>query len=152
MSVNFGLFLCLLIIFNNEVIKIVSNKPSSKVRNVYFVSHLTCKVEILSFHCTTRRADSRALEVIQKGVIVCRLLRHALFAATLVALAGDAELNPGYRSLADVRKARGLKIAHLNARSLRYKMDSLRMEGIDTKSIDVLSLSETWLDQSKTLR
>ena len=148
MSVNFSLFLCLLIIFNNEDLKIVSNKPSSRPMNVYFVSQLTCKVEIHSFHCTTRQADSRPLGVFQKSVIVCNLLQHALFAAILVALAGDVELNPGFRSLADVRKARGLKIVHINIRSLRYKMDSLRMEGIDTKSIDVLSLSETWIDQS----
>ena len=68
--------------------------------------------------------------------------------STLLALAGDIELNPGYRSLVDVRKTRGLKIAHLNIRSLRQKTDMIRLEGLDNKTFDVLTMSETWLNGS----
>ena len=66
----------------------------------------------------------------------------------LIALSGDVELNPGYRCLADVRKAKGLKIAHFNLRSLRNKADMLRIKGLDSKTVDVLTLSKTWLDLS----
>ena len=68
--------------------------------------------------------------------------------STLLALAGDIELNPGYRSLVDVRKTGGLKIAHLNIRSLRQKTDMIRLEGLDNKTFDVLTMSETWLNGS----
>ena len=58
------------------------------------------------------------------------------------------QTNPGYWSLDDIRRTRGLKIAHLNIRSLRQKIDSIRLEGLDNKTIDILSLSETWLDDT----
>ena len=80
--------------------------------------------------------------------MLCKLFQHACFALTLIALAGDIESNPGYLTLDDIKTTRGLKIAHLNIRSLRNKTDSLRLEGIDNKTIDVLTLSETWLDSS----
>ena len=64
----------------------------------------------------------------------------------LIALAGDIESNPVYQTLDDIRNTRGLKIAHLNIRSLVHKTDSLRLEGIDSKTVDILTLSETWLD------
>lgn len=40
----------------------------------------------------------------------------------------------------DVRSLRGLRIAHLNIRSLRNKSDSLRLEGLDNRTIDILTL------------
>ena len=75
-------------------------------------------------------------------------MQHASLAFALLALAGDVEINPGYRSVADIRKCRGLKIAHLNIHSLRQKTDSLCLEGLDNKTIDILTLSETWLDDT----
>ena len=81
-----------------------------------------------------------------KAVILCKLFHRACFALALIALAGDIESNPGYQTLDDIRNTRGLKIAHLNIRSLVHKTDSLRLEGIDSKTVDILTLSETWLD------
>ena len=68
-------------------------------------------------------------------------------ALILITLAGDVGLNPGFRRLVDVN-TRGLKVAHLNVRSLRNKVDLLRLEQFDDIAIDVLTLSETWLDSS----
>ena len=68
-------------------------------------------------------------------------------AFALIVLSGDVEPNPGFRCLADIKKTRGLKIAHLNIRSLRNKTDSLRLE-LRNNSIDVLTLSETWLNST----
>ena len=112
-------------------------KPLSNSSNLYFASQEACRVDIRSFH---------AVGAFQKGFITCKLLLHASLALALIALAGDVELNPGYRSLEDVRSSRGLRIAHLNIRSLRNKLDSLRLEGLDNRTIDILTLSETWLD------
>ena len=78
--------------------------------------------------------------------MLCKLFHRACFALALIALAGDIESNPGYQTLDDIRNTRGLKIAHLNVRSLVHKTDSLRLEGIDSKTVDILTLSETWLD------
>ena len=78
--------------------------------------------------------------------MLCRLFHRASFALALIALAADIELNPGYQTFEDMKTTRGLKIAHLNIRSLKNKIDALRLEGIDNKSVDVLTLSETWLD------
>ena len=66
----------------------------------------------------------------------------------LIFLSGDTELNPGFQTLKYIKSTRGLKIAHLNIRSLRNKTDALRLEGIDNKTIDILTLSETWLSDS----
>ena len=78
--------------------------------------------------------------------MLCKLFHRACFALALIALAGNIEFNPGYQTLDDIRNTRGLKIAHLNIRSLVHKTDSLRLEGIDSKTVDILTLSETWLD------
>jgi exonuclease III len=66
----------------------------------------------------------------------------------LIRLSGDVELNPGYVNIEDIRNTRGLKISHLNVRSLRNKVDILRLELTNESSFDVLTLSETWLDAS----
>jgi hypothetical protein len=80
-----------------------------------------------------------------KPKVGCHLLKATLIASCLILLGGDISQNPGpgYRSLDHIRKSRGLKIAHLNIRSLRHKTDSLRLEGFDTKTFDVITLSET---------
>ena len=44
----------------------------------------------------------------------------------------------------DLEKAKGLKLAHLNVRSLINKVDKLRLL-LDNSDIDVFSVSETWL-------
>lgn len=98
-----------------------------------------------------RKKDHRSkflsnFRAFQKGLITCKLLLRASLALALIALAGDVELNPGYRSLKDMRSSRGLRIAHLNIRSLRNKLDTLSLEGLDNRTIDILTLSETWLD------
>lgn len=80
--------------------------------------------------------------------MLCKLLQRGSVALVLIILSGDVEVNPGFMSLDDVKSIRGLKIAHLNVRSLRYKSNLLRLEGLDNNTIDVLTLSETWLDES----
>ena len=47
-------------------------------------------------------------------------------------------------SLTDLKKQKGLKIVHLNIRSLFKKKDSLEYDLLDG-STDILGLSETWL-------
>ena len=147
MSVNFGLLLCLFLILDSIKQDESLMKSLSNSSNLYFASQKACRVEIQSFHSLARRpAKHQEVGAFQKGFLTCKLLLHASLALALIALAGDVELNPGYRCLEDVRSSRGLRIAHLNIRSLRNKSDSLRLEGLDSRTIDILTLSETWLD------
>ena len=152
MSVNFGLLLCLFLILNGIKQDKTLMKPLSNSSNLYFASQEASRVEIQSFHSLARRpAKHQAVGAVLKGFITCKLLLHASLALALIALTGDVELNPGYRSLEDVRSSRGLRIAHLNIRSLRNNSDSLLLEGLDNRTIDILTLSETWLDEDSNV-
>jgi exonuclease III len=65
-------------------------------------------------------------------------------------MAGDIELNIGPMPSLNGFKARGLFIAHLNVHSLLGKLDELKLliTSNNSKSFDVLTLSETWLNTS----
>ena len=47
----------------------------------------------------------------------------------------------------ELPKVRGLKVGHLNIRSMRNKMDDLRIL-LECDHFDILTMSETWLDKS----
>lgn len=145
-----------LVIFLFLVLHSKANNPCEVVHDGYQALVIATNAYqriYLSRNATVRRKHSRQkLQVPPslKATICCRLLRATLIASCLVLLSGDISPNPGpgYRSLDDIKRNRGLKIAHLNIRSLRHKADLLRLEGLDTKTLDILTLSETWLDQS----
>lgn len=67
-----------------------------------------------------------------------KLFHRACFALALIALAGDIESNPGYPTLDDIRNTRGLN-------SFKHTKSRTRLEGIDSKTVDILTLSETSL-------
>ena len=104
--------------------------------------------EVAYLSSRNKPITSQDLNGFQKGYLLCKLIQRTSLALALIALSGDVEPNPGFLSLDHIKMTRGLKVAHLNIRSLRNKIDSLRLEGLDSKTIDVLTLSETWLDDS----
>ena len=117
--------------------------------DIYFASQMNCRYEILDFSVHRNKPQRRCiLNGCQKGIMLCKLFHRASFAMALIFLSGDIELTPGFQTFKDIKSTRGLKIAHLNIRSLRNKTDALRLEGIDNKTIDILTLSETWLSDS----
>ena len=67
-------------------------------------------------------------------------------AANLIIFANDVSLNPGPGSPLP-SEMKGLRVFHLNIRSLRNKMDELQLF-CDGNKPHVLSLNETWLDDS----
>lgn len=149
LSANLCVFLCIYITLEFFRFSDVYENTLLNDRETYFVSQMNCRAEVAgaSFHRnepTWRQESNGRL----KSVMLCKLFHRACFALTLIALAGDIEINPGYQTFADIKSTRGLKIAHLNIRSLANKTDSLRLEGINNKTFDVLTLSETWLDSS----
>lgn len=68
-----------------------------------------------------------------KGSVSIQWLRLLLF------LCGDVEVNPGPTPTTD------LKIVHINARSIRNKMQLIQSE---YHNIDIITVSETWLSET----
>ena len=50
-------------------------------------------------------------------------------------------------SFGDLEKSKGFKLVHLNVRSIPKKIDQLRIL-LDNAKLDVLTISETWLNKS----
>ena len=83
----------------------------------------------------------------------CRLILYVAIAAMTIYLSGDVESNPGPASINmasntqqyhSFLKSQGLKIAHLNIRSILGKMDTLKIS-LNENPFDILTISETWL-------
>lgn len=80
-----------------------------------------------------------------KLVLATKLLKITL-AASLVLLANDVSPNPG-PGPSQPLKEKGLRIFHINICSLRNKLNEVRLF-CDKHKPHVLSLNETWLDDS----
>lgn len=148
LSVNFCLLLCIIMILDSPKFTASWNCTHSNDSDVYYVSQMNSKTELANFPSRSKTTQRHDLNDFQKGFVFCKLVKRTYLAIILIALSGDIELNPGFLMLDDMRKTRGLKIAHLNIRSLRHKVDSLQLEGINNKTVDILTLSETWLDST----
>ena len=78
------------------------------------------------------------------------IVKISLAAYYLVLLSGDVNPNPGPVSNShnfEFPKARGLKLAHLNVRSLVNKIDDVRCF-IDKNPFDIFTISQSWLNSS----
>ena len=95
------------------------------------------------FHALSSRnkpTTGQDLSRFQKGYLFCKLIQRPFLALALIPLSRDVELNPSFLNLDDINMTRGLKIAHFNIRSLRNKTDAICLDGINTKTIDVLKV------------
>ena len=78
-----------------------------------------------------------------------RLFINTSIAIILLCLSGDIESNPDHVFEIPGCLKRGLKVSHLNVRSLLPKIDSVCMF-ISKNPFDVFTLSETWLKPTVT--
>ena len=81
-----------------------------------------------------------------KLIKACKLIQYSILAALIIA-AGDVSPNPGWTCSALNQK--GLKIAHLNVRSLPRHFDEFKILMHDNP-FDVICLTETWLNSTWT--
>jgi len=81
-----------------------------------------------------------------KKLVLARKLLNITLTASLVLLANDVSPNPG-PGPSQPLKVKGLRILHINIRSLGIKLTDLRLF-CDKHRPPVLSLNETWLDDS----
>ena len=77
-----------------------------------------------------------------------RLLSNSSVTVLLLMLSNDISSNPGPSNLGQaLPEACGLKISHLNVRSLFPKMEEIRML-LKDQPLDIFTISETWLNGS----
>lgn len=149
LSANLCVFLCIYITLEFFRFSDVYENTLLNDRETFFVSQTYCRAEVAgaSFHRNepTRRQESNGR---LKSVMLCKLFHRACFALTLIALAGDIEINLSYQTFGNIKSTGGLKIAHLNIQSLTNRIDPLCLKGINNKTFDILTLSKTWLDFS----
>ena len=77
----------------------------------------------------------------------CCLIQKSSLAVILICLSNDVSTNPG--PMRSFPRSRGLKVAHLNIRSIANKTDSLKLL-LKDKPFDILTISETWLNPNIT--
>lgn len=106
------------------------------------------------YHSTSPGMKQRRFSIVAKAPswkvrVGLRLLKLSICAGYLVLLSGDVSLNPGPVSFKKTQ-TRGLFISHLNVRSLLAKIDQLKLDLVNNKGPkpDIMTLSETWLDNS----
>ena len=80
-----------------------------------------------------------------KAIRAMNLLQYSSTAMLLILLSGDVSPNPGWIN-SSLQKP-GLKIGHLNIRSLPKHLDELRIF-LQENPFDVFCLNETWLNSS----
>ena len=98
---------------------------------------------------TISRNDSKAKLVKSSHSAVLYYLLNILL------LSGDIQFNPGPEGSSSPvfnfnLPKKGLNCVHLNVRSLYNKLDELRCVTERNPNIDILCVSETWLDESVT--
>ena len=82
-------------------------------------------------------------------------IHYSILAVLVISISGDVESNPGPASITNSYQAsgflqsRGLKVAHLNIRSIYNKIDSLKLL-LNEKPFDIFTISETWLNSDIT--
>lgn len=114
-----------------------------KLQNFFALYNLSFSIN--DRHCLVSAYDRSA----SKYTVKCRLI-----ITLLLLLSGNVQPNPGpclqcVLTPAEFKSMPGLKIVHLNVRSLLPKMDMVRI-WIESTDADIVIISETWLTKSIT--
>ena len=151
-SRNLVLLMCLYITLATLLVadRLLVNKR--KYLSVFYVSEVNIRETTPIFAEYTKNRSTSALKSFSlstKITLGVRLIVKTQIMAMLILLSNDIETQPGpalqanmYESLP---KMRGFKVGHLNTRSIRNKMDDVRLLLIQNK-FDVLTISESWLN------
>ena len=143
LSVTLCLFLCCYVPSGGCCSRKSFANHKIDAKDVYYVSQVILKPEIFE-KFPQSHSHSTALSGPMLLLCAWKLLECATIVIEFISLADD--LNPGAGDFKIPQKsARGLKIGHLNIRSLHHKVDQLRLE-LQNDAFDILTLSETWLD------
>lgn len=101
------------------------------------------------FSLNENSAMLMSTELISKNATYLRLGKQRRLILLLLLLSGNIKPNPGpeVQTPCDFKSLQGLKIIHLNVRSLLPKIDQVRI-WVKSTAADVIVISETWLTKS----
>ena len=117
------------------------------ISNVLFVAKLLSETQIKASKRPSKvKPTWNPMSMRLTKLKICQILQYCLL-ASLVLLAGDVSPNPGWALPA--LNQHGLKITHLNVRSLSQHWDEFQIL-IQDNPFDVMCLTETWLKPSMT--
>jgi hypothetical protein len=108
-----------------------------------------CSRPVYNGNIRRKTVKRKLLENSTYFLLGSRLFINTSIAIILLRLSGDIESNPGPVFEIPRCLKRGLKVIHLNVRSLLPKIDLVRLF-ISKNPFDVFTLSETWLKPSIT--
>ena len=143
---NLLIHVLFLVLFKNLLLR--TNKDDFGVIDLHLSKELAItrapnyilKHRSLHSHNGSDRFQSRL-----KAIRSMNLLQYSSTAILLIILSGDVSPNPGWINSSLQRP--GLKIGHLNIRSLPKHLDELRIF-LRENPFDVFCLNETWLNSS----
>ncbi len=92
-------------------------------------------MSLVKYGCRQEKEKPTPSQNSSKVLFGCRLLLYAIFAVLVISISGDVESNPGPASITNTNsqqasgflQSRGLKVGHLNIRSIYNKIDSLKL-------------------------
>ena len=96
------------------------------------------------FEVASMRKQSKSLTPTNSTLLLttCCLAQKSFLALMLISLSNDVSSNPG--PMAGFARSQGLKVAHLNIRSIPGKIDDVQLL-LKEKPFDILTISKSWL-------
>ena len=150
-SYNLVNILYIYLIFGGITIKNNTRKHTEGNLAIIFISkELASQKPQYNENLRRSTVKRKYLTTSTKLLIGMRIFINFSLVAILIRLSGDVETNPGpFNFEVKECRTRGLKVCHLNMRSLLPKIDSLRLF-VSKNPFDVIALSETWLKHLTT--
>jgi hypothetical protein len=149
-SRNLLIILYIYLILNGSILKKQREKCLSCTSSILYVSELlACSRPVYNGNIRRKTVKRKPLENSTYFLLGSRLFINTSIAIILLRLSGDIESNAGPVFEIPGCLKRGLKVSHLNVRSLLPKIDLVRLF-ISKNPFDVFTLSETWLKPSIT--
>ncbi len=104
-------------------------------------------MSLVKYGCRRKKEKPTPSQNSSKVLFGCRLLLYAIFAVLVISISGDVESNPGPASITNTNsqqasgflQSRGLKVGHLNIRSIYNKIDSLKLL-LNEKPFDIFTI------------
>ena len=151
-SRNLSMFIYIYLAFSSFSVTISSCNTRARLIHILRSSNLVNAVKIKGFGPPTRTTSAtKPVSASSKAIAGLRLAYSVNLAIMLISLANDVEIQPGpptkTSEFSKLPSSRGLKICHLNVRSLLRKLYEVKLL-VQESPFDILTISETWLNKS----
>ncbi len=141
-SYNLVLILYIYLILGGITFKNTRKNHLASNLAITFISKELASQQLIFNRICRKRNSKKPLPISTLLLSGMRLFLNATLAVILLQLSGDVETNPGPQFEIKECRTRGLKVCHLNARSLLPKIGNLRLF-VNKNPFDVIAISET---------